>query len=52
MDSKKQTLKIAEELIEMAECYGAGVLFWRKVKQFAIDLKKNCMEEPDADDNH
>ena len=35
---------IAEELLEMAECYGAGVLFWKKVKQFAIELKKNCTE--------
>lgn len=43
---------IAEELLEMAECYGAGVLFWRKVKQFAIELKKNCTEEPNVNNNH
>lgn len=35
---------IAEEILEMAECYGAGVLFWKKMKKFAIELKKNCTE--------
>ena len=44
--------EIAEELLEMAECYGAGVLFWRKVKQSAIEFKKNCTEEPNANNNH
>lgn len=32
--------KIAEEILEMAECYGGGVLFWQRMKRFASDLKK------------
>lgn len=36
----RKSTEVAEELLEMAECYGAGVLFWKKVKQFAIELKK------------
>ena len=32
--------EIAEEILEMAECYGGGVLFWQRMKRFASDLKK------------
>jgi hypothetical protein len=36
--------EIAEEILEMAECYGGGVLFWRKMRQFAAELKQKCTE--------
>lgn len=43
-DGYRKSTEVAEELLEMAECYGAGVLFWKKVKQFAIELKKKYTE--------
>ena len=46
MNNASQDIRtIAENILEMAECYGAGVLFWKKMKQYAIELKKNCTEE-------
>lgn len=50
MNRDKQITEIAEELLEMVECYGAGVLFWKKVKQFAIELKKKYTESEDTNE--
>ena len=37
--------EIAEEIQDMAESYGGGVLFWQKMRKFAAELKKKYTGE-------
>ena len=37
--------EIAEEILDMANVHGAGVMFWHKMQKFADALKKKYTEE-------